>query len=121
MKAVKGGLEYKEPKIVRGSIEKIIIYDVEEGELEALREGENGGKELNYSIACFSSLIGITLSFATSSFRSENIKNAIIFFSAFLLFAGIGFFLSYRKSSKKTDKIYNKIKSRGCDVTKLDK
>ena len=121
MKAVKGGSEYKEPKIIRAAIGEFIIYEVKEEELEVLRDGGDGGKYLNYSIACFSSFIGIALSFATSSFRSENIKNAMIFFSAFLLFAGIGFFLSYRKSSKKTDKIYKKIKSRRYNISKLDK
>lgn len=121
MEAVKGGTLYKDPKIERAVISHFKIYEVSDMELDSLKEGDDGGKELNYSIACFSSLIGITLSFATSSFRSENIKNAIIFFSAFLLFAGIGFFLSYRKSSKKTDKIYKKIKSRGYNISKLDK
>lgn len=113
MEVVKGGTGYKEPEIERAVISHFKIYEVADMELDDLKEGDDGGKKFNCSVSCFSSLIGMILSFATSSFHNDKIAGAMYMLAFVLFVLGIIFYLSYRKSEKKTDKIYNKIKSRG--------
>ena len=121
MEAVKGGTLYKDPKIERAVISHFKIDEVSDMELDSLKEGDDGGKKLNYSIGCFSLFIGMIVSFTTSSFHNDKIAGAMYMLAVVLFVLGIICYISYRKSENKTDKIYNKIKSRGCDVTKLDK
>jgi len=102
----------KGPRIKKGKVDSLTIYEVTEAELEAIESGSPNSNFLNFGIA----LISVAISFATTLLTVE-IKD-IKLFTVFTLMTIVGFvvggiliFMWYRTKSN-IELIFKKIRDR---------
>jgi hypothetical protein len=97
------------PKVKRGRIESLKIYDVSESELSMIENGPQNGIYLNFSIF----LLSLALSFLTTLLTID-LSEKLILFIIFLIICVVGFIVGIfllilwfinRKSFKKTIKM----------------
>lgn len=98
--------------IDRARINSITLYDVTEDELSIIERGSPSSNYLNFSIALLS--IGISGLVSLFTTKIENVVTLIVFVCATIICLIIGIFLLvlWRKFSKGSDDIFQKIRSR---------
>lgn len=109
---VSGNTGYKSPKIEKGAIGSITIYEVTDMELDILKEGDDGGIKLNVFFFCLSACMSFIISILTCTFDTDFKYGCFLTSTFFLGFIGILYLISYFRSNKKTDNIYKSIKAR---------
>lgn len=98
--------------IDRARINSITLYDVTEDELSIIERGSPSSNYLNFSIALLS--IGISGLVSLFTTEIENMITLIVFVCATIICLILGIFLLvlWRKFSKGSDDIFQKIRSR---------
>lgn len=98
--------------IIRGEVDSLTLYEVTEDELINLENGPSSSIYLNFAI----SLITLSLSFFASIFTAtfENSITLIVFLVIAIvsLLVGLGYFVTWKKTSKSYSSISNKIRAR---------
>lgn len=112
MKVVKGGTQYKGPKIKKGAIKQIKIYEVKEEELELLYNHVPKGSKTSWGMSFISFSISILISILTVDFSTE--RQEAYFTSACIVTLAFGIYLLIddKSKKKKIDIIYENIKQR---------
>lgn len=109
---VSGNTGYTQPKIERGAIGSITIYEVTDTELDILKEGDDGGIKLNIFFFCLSACMSLIISILTCTFDTEFKYGCFLTSSVFLGLISFWYLFLYFRGGKKTDNIYKSIKAR---------
>lgn len=113
--AVTGGTNYKPPRLDRGVITRYQIYEVKDHELEALKNGWDGGIYLNVGIGGFSAAAGCLISILLSDAQNTTLKTILVVSTIWVFVIGLIFFYLFYKNQPRVEKIYNEILARQHD------
>jgi len=103
---------FKQPRILRGCVDSLSIYEITDYELELLEQGSPNSIHLNFSIF----LISTSISFTTTLLTVESLSDRLFLTFSMIAFVGmvIGILLAilWHRGKNKIDKLIEKIKSR---------
>jgi hypothetical protein len=71
-----------ELRVIRASIKELMIYDVSEGELEAIERGGPESLYLNFGILFISTAISLTVALATTEIKSAHLYDGFFIVTA---------------------------------------
>ena len=100
------------PKIVRGRVDALSLYEITDYELQQLEEGSIGATYLNLAIFC----ISVALSFLATLLAAPNLPLRV--FIVFVVVAVVGLFVGavllvlWRRSRRTMSKVIKRIKDR---------
>jgi len=103
----------KGPKIKKGKVDSLTIFEISEGELETIERGSPNSTFLNFSIF----LLSTAISFLTT-LMTVDLKDKPQLFTIFMLITIVGFvvggflFLLWWRTKNDVDKVIKRIKDR---------
>ncbi|MBI4341251.1 MAG: hypothetical protein HY598_03105 [Candidatus Omnitrophica bacterium] len=102
----------KEPRIRRGRVDCVDLYEIKDSELDYLESGSPGGIFLNFAIFLFSIGFSAIAALATATFTRWEVKTFFILISIVGIIGGVLLLVLWCGAHRSMSKIIEKIRSR---------
>jgi len=115
------GIGEKQPRIIRGRVGSLSLYEITDYELEILEKGSPNSLYLNFSIFLFSIGISFLIALLTVSIESVKLFSAFVVVTVIGLLGSLFLFLLWFRTRNSVEevivKIRGRIPSRGINTT----
>ncbi len=101
-----------QPKIIRGQVGSLSIFEITDYELDALERGGDDGIYLNIAISLLSVAVSFFVTIVTVDFSSTFVGNIFFIFTIAGFAAGAVLIFIWNKSRVRASQIVSKIKAR---------
>lgn len=102
----------KEPRIRRGRVDSLSLYEITEAELHTLQEGSPASLLLNFAIFCWSVFISILMAMLTTEIKSDRTFTVFVCVTIITGLASLVLTGVWWKQHRSTRSIVKTIKSR---------
>lgn len=102
----------KEPRIRRGRVDSLSLYEITESELQSLQEGSPASLLLNFAVFCWSTMLSFLVALMTTDIKSDRTFTVFVCISLITGLAAVVLTVLWWKQHRSTRSIVKKIKER---------
>jgi len=102
----------KEPRIRRGRVDSLDLYEITDYELDILTTGSPSSIFLNFAVSMISVACSFLIALLTTTISSIHIFSVFVIIVTICFIAGLILFIIWLKSRKDTTKIIQRIRKR---------
>lgn len=106
------GPEQKSPRIRRGRVDSVDLYEIKDGELDVLERGSQSGLQLNFSIFLLSIAFSAICALSTTSFPNSTTRIVFIVVAVVGVLLGLYLFLAWFRTRKSLRDLCQTIRNR---------
>lgn len=104
--------DYKPPRIRRGRVESVEIYEIKDSELEILEHGTPADIQLNWAVFLLSIAFTCIAALVTADFKYPTARTTFIFIAVVGILGGIYLGMNWHRGKSSTRKVCLRIRER---------
>lgn len=102
----------KSPRIRRGRVESVDLYEIKDSELEVFQRGSPADLQLNFAIFLLSIAFTAIGSLATATFKDENVHTTFIVVAVVGILLGIYLLIAWFRNRTSLHTLCNRVRER---------